>query len=217
MSSFQYPIIFDLDGTLIDSKPEIVDTYRKVFQKISPPVEQDFQKMNFGATLQVVMESVYPGQPEMVQHAKKIFAEIYDSSDYAGTLLYDSVYETLETLKQRGHTLFIATNKRHKPTIRILDLKNLTSFFSDVVTSDSIPGNILTKEGMISRLKGKHAFKKGVMVGDSASDIQAGKTEGLLTIAVTYGYENRDIFAVQNPAFTIDSIDEMLNLLPGKL
>ena len=94
-------IIFDLDGTLIDSKNEIIETYQLVFREIVPAKDVDFHRLNYGATLQAVMGSVYNYQPDKIEKAKLLFAAHYDSSKFLETHLYDSVYDTLKALKEQ--------------------------------------------------------------------------------------------------------------------
>jgi len=205
-------IIFDLDGTIIDSKEEILQTYQLVFKKLPPEVAPDYSKINYGATLIHVLSEIYDRDQSRIAEAKSIFSSIYDSSDYNHTLLYKGVEETLAILKSKEHELYIATNKRLKPTQRILERKNILSHFSGIVTSDFQQDVTWSKSDMIQALKDKFNFSSGLMVGDSQSDIKAGDERGLKTIAVTYGYENRSIFTAPKPTFFIDSFREILEI-----
>ena len=212
--SKSHHLIFDLDGTLIDSKVEIVKTYQQVFSDIIPTQSVDIAKINYGATLQAVLESVYGNnQIDKITQAKSLFASYYDNSLFEQTLLYDSVYQTLSWLTTEGHHLYIATNKRQTPTLRILQCKKIAHFFSDLVTSDMSDEKILSKEQMIARLKQQQGFVTGFMVGDSAYDIIAGNMHNLTTIAVSYGYEEKAALAQHNPTYLIDSFAQLLNFL----
>ncbi len=71
--SQQQHIIFDLDGTIIDSKPEIISTYLKVFTQCPPPREIDTNKLNFGTTLQDVLKQVYEDESDQ-KKAKLLFS-----------------------------------------------------------------------------------------------------------------------------------------------
>ncbi len=213
MNKIRQHIIFDLDGTVIDSKKEILKTYQLVFSEVRPRIKIDPETLNYGATIQNVLKGVYGNEENLIEAAKKSFSSRYDSSNYDETHLYDGVIETLEILKKNNHLLYIATNKRFAPTTRILQRKKIGHYFSDVKANEMQPGITLSKEQMISDLKRAHFFTAGYMVGDTISDIRAGNSQNLKTIAVTYGYENRDIFAAQNPTFIIDSFKEILTFI----
>ena len=210
-------LIFDLDGTIIDSKQEIVKTYQHVFDQLRPSVLPNLNSLNFGATLVSVLTSIYGNDPIKIAKAKLLFATLYDKSDYSETNLYPEVTSTLEHLTRIGHKLFIATNKRLIPTLRILENKNIRHFFSDVMANEMITGLTLAKSDMIASLKSKYFFSDGFMIGDTSSDIEAGNIHNLKTIAVTYGYENRSIFAAQKPTFIIDSFSELTQILKGNI
>ena len=76
-----------------------------------------------------------------------------------------------------------------------------------------LPNVFLTKQQMIAQLKAKYSFSEGFMIGDTATDIVAGNMQNLKTIAVTYGYENSDIFVAQNPTFIIDSFEQIAKIV----
>ena len=213
MSKQTNHIIFDLDGTIIDSKEEILKTYKIVFNTIIPSVPPDVEGLNYGLTLNGVLSGVYGSEADKIEAAKQLFASIYDNSDYAETHLYESVVETLRLLKQEGNELYIATNKRLSPTLKILDAKNIRHLFSFVAANEMQPGITLTKQQMVGQLKKQGGFTSGFMVGDSASDIQAGINEDLKTIAVTYGYEHKDVLTALNPTYSIDHFQQITQLI----
>ena len=213
MNHLRHHIIFDLDGTIIDSKKEILETYQIVFNEIKPEHAPSLERLNYGATIHDVLKSVYGNDFVSIQKAKAHFSFIYDHSNFMKTNLYERVEETLIYLKKMNCQLYIATNKRFVPTSRILLKKNLAHYFSDVMANEIQPNVTMTKQKMILNLMVKHTFSDGFMVGDSLSDIVAGNDQKLKTIAVTYGYENSDIFVAQNPTFIINSFEEIIKVL----
>jgi phosphoglycolate phosphatase len=206
-------IIFDLDGTLIDSKHEITETYRKVVGYIPPDSPIVFEAINFGATLHSVLQGIYNDNTDMISKAKLMFSEIYDTSSYKNTLLYPDVAEVLDYLCRTGYSLYIATNKRLKPTIRILEKKSISPYFKQVKASDMVSGILISKEQMVKDICEENTIGSGYIAGDSLQDIEAGQALGLETIAVTYGYEKKDNLIKKNPTFVIHTLTELYNIL----
>jgi phosphoglycolate phosphatase len=209
-------IIFDLDGTLIDSKPEILDAFRRTFSKVPASSTIVFDDIDFAATLNSVLENVYEFDTERIVEAKKEFAEIYDSSSYEKTLLYPHVAQTLEQLHKIGCTLHLATNKRMVPTSKILKKKNILQWFKTIKTSDMFAGKSISKLEMIKQICLENGIKRGYMVGDSIQDIQAGHILKLATIAVAYGYETQEFLRKENPTFVINSFLEIIDIINSK-
>ena len=205
-------LIFDLDGTIIDSREEIKKNYSIVFDKIQPQTQIDLDLLNYSINITDLLTSVYGDNSEIIQAAKRIFSEHYDNSSFNETSLYDGVDETLDFLKRQGHQLYIATNKRLIPTKRILKIKNINHYFCDVMANEMIAGVNMTKRAMLSELKKKHFIASGYMIGDSVQDIKAGMEENLKTIAVSYGYEQVSLLRAQKPDFFIDRFSKLVYL-----
>ena len=205
-------IIFDLDGTIIDSKAEIVNTYQLVFNSISPSKEIDFKTMNYGAPLITILKEVYNNH-EIEFQAKKLFSSIYDCSNYENTVIYPGVIKTLEELKNNNFNLYIATNKRYNPTLRILEIKKLSKYFTDIYAIDRFPEQILSKSEMVKNIIEKHQIRNGYMVGDTIGDIQAGKDNNLTSLAATYGYEDIQKLKSVEPDDYINNFEMILKVI----
>lgn len=206
-------IIFDLDGTLVDSKQEILNAYRQVTKKIPTLGDIDFNALDFTETIQNNLAFIYKKNEALMLEAKKQFAEIYDHSEFENTLLYEGTYETLKYLHSQNHTLHIATNKRLKPTLRIIERKRLSPFISSVKASDQTEGKVSTKTEMVKEICAENNLISGFMIGDSKKDIEAGRICGLTTVAVTYGYEKKEDLILKKPNFVIDSISDLIKIV----
>ncbi|MBX3165024.1 MAG: HAD family hydrolase [Bacteroidetes bacterium] len=206
-------IIFDLDGTLVDSKQEVLDTFKQVCEKLPPSDPLDLNSISLTATLQATLEIIYKGDAKKITEAKNIFSEVYDNSTFEKTLLYPHVYETLKQLHNNNYILHIATNKRLAPTLKILAQKQLSNFITSVKASDQTKGKITSKEEMVRQICAENNIKEGIMVGDGQKDIEAGKVCGLITVAITYGYEKKEDLIKKNPKFAIHSILELMRVI----
>lgn len=206
-------VIFDLDGTLIDSKNEIENTYRKVFEKITPLEKINYEAINYGETLNSILEDIYKNNKRLIQQAKIEFSILYDNSNFTKTYVYPFVLETIEYLYHQNFVLHIATNKRFIPTINILKAKRIFGYFSAVISSDYVAGKIASKAEMVNKICIEHQIKNGVMVGDNSQDIEAGFASNLITIAALYGYGSKDTLLKTNPTFSINQFQQLNNIL----
>lgn len=213
VQEFTKHIIFDLDGTIIDSKPEIISTYTKVFSEIPVSQPVDFDLVDFGATLNQVLLYIYKNEPDKIALAKQLFAQLYDTSAFEDTLVYDGVYRTLDILKEQGLALYIATNKRYTPCEKILKAKGLEPYFTDIMAAEMQPGITLSKSEMISFLMAKNGFKQGFMIGDTIGDITAGKVNSLTTIAVSYGYQHISELEAIKPDYMAHSFENLIKFV----
>ncbi len=207
-------IIFDLDGTIIDSKPEIIETFKKVLHKIKPEITFDLESLDFGANLVKLLNFIYSNNTEKVNEAKQLYSDIYDRSNFEQTLLFAKVESVLKALNSKNIAMYIATNKRYIPTMRILKQKRINHFFIDVQAQEMQENTIITKPEMIKILITKFNIPNyAFMVGDTVGDITSGQANQLQTIAVTYGYQLANELEVAKPTYTINQFEEILNLI----
>jgi phosphoglycolate phosphatase len=202
------PLIFDLDGTLIDSKPEIISTYQKVFKQVPPQTDTQVSELDFGQPLMRLLGALYTDETEK-QAARNLFLELYDNSSYENTPLYEQVVEILRYLKSKQYPLFIATNKRLSPTLRILKAKAIDVFFTEVMANEMQPGIIITKSDMLFYLKQKYEMEEAYMIGDTYVDVTSAQEVGFKSVAVLYGYERAESLSKYQPDFTISRLSEL--------
>lgn len=204
-------LIFDLDGTLIDSRPEIWATYRKVFAELAPAPGTNLEEIDMGQTLMTILKSVYRDE-NTIQNARQLFLNVYDHSDFEGTPLYEGVSDTLNYLSKKGYTLHIATNKRYAPTRRILEKKGLLSYFKSVAANEMVSGVLRTKTEMLYEICHNNIVKSAYMIGDTSVDMEASARVGIKSIAVLYGYELPDSLMSHHPDYSIHKISDLKSI-----
>ncbi len=184
-------VLFDLDGTLIDSAPAILASYRDAFAAagreavvpidasiVGPPLLETLQ-MLAGTTDAAVIEPLAAG-----------FKASYDSTGYRQTAAYEGVGEMLQRLVDAGCALSIATNKRLLPTRLILEHLGWASHFAAVYALDLFEPRLPHKAAMIARLMQDRGITRdqAVYVGDRSEDGESADANGLPFLAATWGY-----------------------------
>lgn len=188
----RYPhILFDLDGTLIDSAPAILASFRDAFAQtgIAPVRAIDASVIGppLTETLQLLSGS---DDPALVARLAEAFKASYDSEGYQATAAYAGVGTLLAELAGAGLRLSIATNKRIHPTRLILAHLGWSDFFSHVYALDLFTPRLPDKAAMIGRLLADQAIPKdqAIYIGDRSEDGESADANGLPFIAVTWGY-----------------------------
>ena len=186
-------IIFDLDGTIIDSKSGVVNCLTYAFRKVCPTKKIDEKKIAIGPPLFEILSTLYPGVGETkLRRMEKEFRDCYDKQGGCEiSSLYPGMRELLPRLAEKKK-LLIVTNKPAVPTERILQSLNIGKTITGVVSIDTRGVEKPNKASMIKYALAKYCLEKKstVLVGDSEYDILSAKECGLGAVAVTYGYGN---------------------------
>ncbi len=189
MSTFD--ILFDLDGTLIDSSPGILASFGRILAAhgLRPAVALDASLI--GPPLATTLQRISGVSDEaLLGLLAEAFKADYDTAGYLGTTVFPGVAEGLADLSRRGARLFIVTNKRMVPTRRILDATGLARLFAGIHTRDETEPPAPSKGAVTRRVIERfridpaHAF----FVGDSEEDAAAARENGLAFIHARYGY-----------------------------
>ena len=212
-------LVFDLDGTLVDSAPDLHRSLNAVLAECgrAPVSLADIRAMvGDGAAKLVERGFADTGatcEPMALPGLVERFLVHYRAGRHAMTTAFPGVVETLGTLKARGCRLGICTNKPYGPTLEILEVLGLTRFFDAVAGGDSLPvrkpdpGHLL---GTLALL-GEPA-DAALMVGDSANDVAVARAAGVPAVIVSYGYTRIPAAELGGDAL-IDEFADLLTLL----
>lgn len=188
-------LVLDLDGTLIDSVPDLTDAVNAVLASndLAPVTERDARGfVGEGAQRLVERALQFRGQAfdqTSIKNDMTIFRTAYRACCTRKTYLYDGVTETLQSLAQAGHRLALCTNKPTEPSMQILHALGIDHLFASFVCGDTFavrkPDPLCVVEA-IARAGGSTAA--AVMIGDSRHDVEAARAARVPVIAVDYGY-----------------------------
>ncbi len=209
-------IIFDLDGTLVDSKRDIagaqlwvlhqlgVDSYRleDIYPLIGKPLTETFTKL------------LPPSLHHRIAEAAELYKTYYPPRALETTTLFPNVRETLDALRTMGIRLATATTKLTPGTRRVLTHLGIDSYFDQIQGSDNIP--FKPDPFIINKILEDQLWERTetLMVGDTDNDIHAGKRAGIKTCGVTYGSLSKEQMQHLGPDFMIDSFPELLSHIP---
>ena len=208
-------IIFDLDGTLIDSADDIIDCLYYAYSFVPELGVPKIEKTIIGPPVDTMAKRITPNiNDQQIQRIVSKYRGCYDKSTLPRTKLYAGVEKLLNTLTAKGLSLFLVTNKPIFPTKMILKKFSLNCF-TDIITPDSISGKTINKDEMIQCLIKKWALEKGktLIVGDTSSDVQAGNKNGIISAAVLNGYGEEHTIRNSRPKYIFKDINELADKL----
>lgn len=209
-------IIFDLDGTLIDSKQDIACAVNLTLQKMDVrPLPDEVIYGYVGNGVRPLIEEMLKkrGKAVEIQTAIKYFQELYTTHLLDTTVMFDGIQEVLQNFHNRKK-MAVASNKPYRYVKKILEGLNMTRFFLSVKGGDSVkikkPApdmlNVIMDETCTSK-------ENSVFVGDSGVDIRTGKNAGVRTIGATYGFRSVGEIMEDNPDAFINSPYEISGII----
>lgn len=215
-------IIFDLDGTLLDSIEGICYSINEAIIPLLPGNQVNIQDLRvlMGLPIDVIFHLLKPELSEInVKNCVQQFRQVYDRLGWKKAILYPSVLESVEKLTQNKIGVFLATNKPIKVTNKILSYFELSKFVVDTMTPDKIPGKKTTKKDMIEVLIKTHSLikERTLFVGDTLFDAKAAEKSGIAFAMVLNGYGNKsDCDDGQVIDYEVDTISEIFDIIEGK-
>ena len=188
-------ILFDFDGTLCDSAPDIRSAWMTAFDVLGVTCPHFDAVFRTGPPLLQMTDMLFPeADAEFRARVVREFKAAYDHSPFANTRPYPGIDALLKELKGRGAHLYIATNKRAKPLGILLGKCGWENVFELTVSPDSFPGVVMDKTrlvGYVLEYCGVSA-DAALMVGDTAPDIAAGHANKIRAAGVLWGYGTRE-------------------------
>lgn len=207
--------IFDWDGTLLDSTGKIVSCMQRAINELGLESRADVDvKGIIGLGLPEAIRQLYPDIPQGDLDAmRQSYSRHFIEADATPCTFYPGVESVLDTLKQEGHQLSVATGKSRRGLNRVLGNLNMAEFFDATRCADetaSKPHPRMVHELMTELGVAPH---NAVVVGDTAFDLEMASNAGVESIAVSYGAHHRERLMSCEPVLCIDQFDELLNWL----
>jgi len=184
-------IIFDLDGTLVDSLPGIDSSLRSACNEVLPGCDIPPLRKFIGAPLPAMLAAMWPDQDSAtISRLVVEFRRRYQRSGWQQTLPFEGVAETLPLLRNAGHRLFVLTNKPSRTATLILEKLGWLPLFQAVISLDSSHPPFACKQDSARFLLQAIPLDplRTVMVGDGADDCESAAACGFRFIAAAYGY-----------------------------
>jgi phosphoglycolate phosphatase len=184
-------LILDLDGTLLDSKPGILESFSSAVRSVLPELIFDIGRVPVGPPIRQLCKATFPGLSESdLERLAKAYRAHYDSQGCMKTRLYEGVREVLSRCAESGRTMDVATNKPLGITTTMLSHFKIDSFFRSVVAVNSIQPPFAGKTDIIRHLlrTNRMDVTRTVYVGDTAEDAAAAQTCGIGFVWAAYGY-----------------------------
>ncbi|KJY68138.1 phosphoglycolate phosphatase [Vibrio coralliilyticus] len=216
-------IAFDLDGTLLDSVPDLAVAADQAVQALGYPAVTEEQVRDYvgnGADVLIGRSlsrslTVSPNlDPELYAKARVLFDDYYEQSGHKLSHLYPAVKETLAELHKAGFTMVLVTNKPSKFVPDVLAKHGIDKYFVDVIGGDTFPEK-KPNPMALSWLLEKHGCQpqEMLMVGDSKNDILAAKNAGCASFGLTYGYNHGEPISQSQPDFVADTIADLVDVV----
>ncbi len=216
-------IAFDLDGTLLDSVPDLAVAADQAVQTLGYPAVTEEQVRDYvgngadvliGRSLSQNLTVDPKLEPELLAKARVLFDDFYQQGGHKLSHLYCSVKETLAQLHQAGFTMALVTNKPSKFVPEVLAKHGIDKYFVDVIGGDTFPEK-KPNPMALNWLLEKHGVNASemLMVGDSSNDIKAAKNAGCHSFGLTYGYNHGEPIANANPDYVADNISELVEVV----
>lgn len=212
---YQY-ILFDLDGTLTDSREGITKSVQYALDQIGIH-EPDLTSLEhfIGPPLYDEFIRCYGFSPEVAKNAVAAYRERYNEVGWKENLLFDGIPAVLKALGDAGRKLGVASSKPKVFVERILNLFDIAQYF-DVVSGATLDGKVSTKAQVLDcALNGLGVTDKAqaVLVGDRMHDVEGAKAHGIDCVGVTFGFGGRQELAEAGAAYIVDTMDELQAVL----
>jgi phosphoglycolate phosphatase len=214
-------ILIDVDGTLVDSVPDLAYCVDEMMKRLGMPVHgeakvRDWVGNGVERLVRRALIGRLDGEPDeaLYQKAYPIFIELYAEHTSQRSRLYPGVRRGLDALNKAGYRLGCVTNKAAQFTEPLLKAMGVYDDFAIVISGDTLPKK---KPDPLPLLHAAEFFRARpancLMVGDSVSDVKAARAAGFAIACMSYGYNHGRDIREAGPDAVLDSLDELPGLL----
>ncbi|MFC5716500.1 phosphoglycolate phosphatase [Pseudomonas sp. GCM10022188] len=210
--------MFDLDGTLVDSVPDLAVAVDRVLVQLGrAPAGRERVRLWVGNGARVLVRRALAGgldhdgvDEALAAEALELFMAAY-ADNHVLTDVYPGVVETLDHLRAAGVALALITNKPARFLPELLADKGLDGYFQWLVGGDTLPQQkpdpaalfwVMAQAGV--------SAGEALFVGDSRNDVRAARAANVTCVALSYGYNHGEPIALENPAMVVDDLRQLL-------
>jgi len=205
-------IIFDLDGTLVNTLEDIAASVNFTLQKLGrPPIPVDSVRLYVGDGIEMLMTRALNGRDEFLSDAVGIYKVHHSRNLLVRSRLYSSVTDVLEYF--RAVPMAVLSNKTSAFVQPLLDGLKISGYFRLVLGADSgLPLKPAPDAARKIMAEFKAAQDRTVLVGDGTADVRAGKAAGVITCSVTYGFRSEEELRKAGPDYIIHDLLDLKKL-----
>lgn len=213
-------IIFDFDGTLVDTSLGIINCMHYAFDKLKKErLDDEVIQQTIGPPLNKMFEILFNSTDEvLISEAVFHFRERYAKEGLIELKLYPDVIELLQNLKVSNKNIFIVTSKPTYYTEMILKNLKIKQFFNDINGVELHQKSLSKSERLTNLINEKRLNKKSiVMIGDRQEDIFAAEANNIFSIGVTYGFGIKEDLQKAGASKILNNIIEINQFLQGNV
>lgn len=214
MKNYQ-AILIDLDGTVIDSGPGIMESVQYALDKMGyGPADPETLRKFVGPSLMDSFTHLYGMSKEDAEHATAYYREVYSTGNMFHFDLYEGIEDCLKALHEAGKRLILVTSKPHVYAERILEKSKMDRYF-EYQTGPELSDASSQKVRLIEKAISECGLKKEetIMVGDTHFDIDGAVQAGIDSVGVTYGYGRGEELKEAGASYLVDSPEALSELL----
>lgn len=217
MKYYDY-ILFDLDGTLTDSKPGIIECIAYALEKENVPYTNQILDKMVGPPFRVSMHDFLGLEMPEIEKLIGIYRGVYEEYGYKNCKVFEGVEQMLSALKNAGKVLGVATSKPIKFTQMIMRDFDLGKYFDYVAGASSDASKEAKSDVIQGALEnlGVKDKSKVLMVGDRLYDIEGAHMQGIDCAAVLYGYGSKEEFEEYKAEYILAAPEDVVKLVLGK-
>jgi len=205
-------LLFDLDGTLIDTNAIIIESFKHTFNKYVPDFKFDIElfKTFIGPTLEETFTK--HANKEFVSDMINEYRKFYKENEYDYFKIYPNVLEVISKLKEEGYNLAIVTTKFKESAWPSFTHFGLNKYFDVFIALDHVEKPKPNREP-IDKALAKFEHSGAIMIGDNQGDLLAGKNAGIFSCGVAWSFKGMKHLLKVNPDFMIEDMKDLFTIL----
>ena len=216
MNSPLKAVLFDLDGTLVDSEKDIAEAanFTREHYGLKKVPDSTIAQYVGNGVIALLAKSLDTSEQDKIQEAYLIFQQHYREHCADHTKAFPGTFELLDYLKEKNIKMGVVSNKPQEFTDSVLKQLNLAPYFGVAFGPESTTNRKPHPEPLLVALERLGAQPhEAIMVGDSIVDIQAAKAAPMRIAVLTHGYGTREVLSSANPDWVVNSLPALIEIL----